>query len=39
MAKFGIGQPVPRLEDQRFLTGRGRYVDDIDMPLQCYGVW
>ena len=38
MAKFGIGQPVPRLEDPRFITGRGRYVDDIDMPLQCYGV-
>jgi carbon-monoxide dehydrogenase large subunit len=38
VAKFGIGQPVPRLEDPRFITGRGRYVDDIDMPLQCYGV-
>jgi carbon-monoxide dehydrogenase large subunit len=38
VAKFGIGQPVPRLEDPRFITGRGRYVDDIDMPLQCHGV-
>jgi aerobic carbon-monoxide dehydrogenase large subunit len=38
LTKFGIGQPVPRLEDPRFITGRGRYVDDIDMPLQCYGV-
>ena len=38
MTKFGIGQPVPRLEDPRFITGRGRYVDDIDMPLQCHGV-
>ena len=27
--KFGIGQPVPRTEDPRFLTGRGRYVGDI----------
>jgi len=36
--KFGIGQPVPRVEDPRFITGRGRYVDDIDLPLQCYGV-
>jgi carbon-monoxide dehydrogenase large subunit len=36
--KFGIGQPVPRLEDPRFITGRGRYVDDIDLPRQCYGV-
>jgi carbon-monoxide dehydrogenase large subunit len=36
--KFGIGQPVPRLEDPRFITGRGRFVDDIDLPHQCYGV-
>jgi aerobic carbon-monoxide dehydrogenase large subunit len=36
--KFGIGQPVPRLEDPRFITGRGRYVDDIDLPRQVYGV-
>jgi carbon-monoxide dehydrogenase large subunit len=36
--KFGIGQPVRRTEDRRFVTGRGRYVDDIDLPRQCYGV-
>jgi carbon-monoxide dehydrogenase large subunit len=36
--KFGIGQPVPRIEDPRFITGRGRYVDDFDLPQQCYGV-
>jgi carbon-monoxide dehydrogenase large subunit len=36
--KFGIGQPVRRVEDQRFLSGAGRYVDDIDLPRQCYGV-
>jgi carbon-monoxide dehydrogenase large subunit len=29
MEKFGKSQPVTRLEDQRFLTGQGRYVDDI----------
>src|SRR4051812_21972045 len=29
MGKFGIGQPVPRTEDPRFLTGRGCYVADI----------
>jgi carbon-monoxide dehydrogenase large subunit len=34
--KFGIGQPVRRKEDVRFLTGRGRYTDDIDMPGQAY---
>ena len=38
MTKFGIGQPVHRLEDPRFITGRGRYVDDINLPQQCYGV-
>ncbi len=38
MNKFGIGQPVPRREDPRFITGRGRYVDDIDLPHQAYGV-
>lgn len=29
MDKFGISQPISRLEDARFLTGQGRYVDDI----------
>ncbi|MEP2533918.1 xanthine dehydrogenase family protein molybdopterin-binding subunit [Shimia sp.] len=29
MEKFGKSQPVKRLEDSRFLTGQGRYVDDI----------
>lgn len=29
MEKFGKSQPVTRFEDQRFLTGHGRYVDDI----------
>ena len=38
MNKFGIGQPVPRVEDPRFITGRGRYVDDIDLPQLCHGV-
>jgi carbon-monoxide dehydrogenase large subunit len=38
VSKFGIGQPVTRFEDPRFITGRGRYVDDINLPLQCYGV-
>jgi aerobic carbon-monoxide dehydrogenase large subunit len=38
MAKFGIGQAVRRVEDRRFLLGQGRYVDDISLPGQCYGV-
>jgi carbon-monoxide dehydrogenase large subunit len=29
MSKFGTSQPITRLEDRRFLTGQGRYVDDI----------
>jgi len=37
MNNFGIGQPVRRVEDRRFLTGRARYVDDIDLPRQAYG--
>jgi carbon-monoxide dehydrogenase large subunit len=36
MNKFGIGQPVRRVEDQRFLTGTGRYVDDIHLPHQAH---
>ncbi|RBW56247.1 xanthine dehydrogenase family protein molybdopterin-binding subunit [Ruegeria sp. A3M17] len=31
MEKFGKSQPVKRTEDQRFLTGHGRYMDD-DVP-------
>ncbi len=29
MDKFGKSQPVTRTEDVRFLTGQGRYVDDV----------
>ena len=32
-----IGKPVLRVEDERFLTGRGRYVDDISLPGQSFG--
>jgi carbon-monoxide dehydrogenase large subunit len=28
MEKFAVGQSVPRTEDPRLLTGRGRYLDD-----------
>ena len=31
MVKFGIGQAITRREDDRLLTGRGRFVDDIRM--------
>ena len=36
--KFGIGQPVPRTEDPRFLKGSGRYTDDFAPPNQAYGI-
>ncbi len=29
MSRFGVGQPVRRTEDLRFLTGRASYVDDL----------
>jgi carbon-monoxide dehydrogenase large subunit len=32
MSSFGIGEALPRQEDQRFLTGRGRYVGDLSLP-------
>jgi aerobic carbon-monoxide dehydrogenase large subunit len=35
---FGIGKPVRRKEDQRLLTGRGRYTVDIDIPGQAHAV-
>lgn len=37
MVKFGIGQPVRRFEDQRLVTGAGRYCDDIKLADQTYG--
>ncbi len=38
MKKFGIGQPVKRREDRRFLTGRGHYTDDLAATGQLHGV-
>jgi carbon-monoxide dehydrogenase large subunit len=35
MAKFG--QSVKRVEDQRLITGNGRYTDDISLPGQAHG--
>jgi carbon-monoxide dehydrogenase large subunit len=32
MSATGIGASVRRKEDQRFITGRGRYVDDVTRP-------
>src|SRR5260370_37822623 len=38
MRQFGIGQPVRRVEDRRFLTGHGHYLDDITRPRQAQAV-
>ncbi|MGZ0248000.1 MAG: xanthine dehydrogenase family protein molybdopterin-binding subunit, partial [Alphaproteobacteria bacterium] len=35
--QFGVGQPVPRTEDPKFLMGQGQYVDDINLHDQLYG--
>jgi carbon-monoxide dehydrogenase large subunit len=37
MAKFGIGQPLTRVEDARLLTGAGRYTADIDPDRRAIG--
>ena len=36
MAEKGIGAKVLRREDQRFITGKGRYTDDINLPGQAH---
>jgi len=39
MGRFGVGQGIKRTEDQRFLTGGGRYMDDISLPRQVYAAF
>ena len=39
MTVDGIGVPLCRREDRRFLTGRGRYVHDIVLPRQLHAVF
>ncbi len=36
MSATGIGAPVRRLEDQRYITGKGHYVDDVNRQGQAY---
>jgi carbon-monoxide dehydrogenase large subunit len=36
MSATGIGASVKRKEDARFITGKGRYTDDINRPGQAY---
>ena len=37
--KFGVGQPIRRLEDVRLLTGKGRYQDDQTLHRQTWCVF
>ena len=37
MVANGVGASVRRKEDDRFITGQGRYTDDINLPGQTYG--
>ena len=39
MIKFGVGQPVTRLEDARLLRGQGHYQDDTNLPAQLHAVF
>ena len=36
MTKFGLAQPVRRVEDPRLLKGNGRYTDDITLPAMLW---
>ena len=38
LTKFGIGQPVPRMEDPKLLRGAGSYTDDLNLAGQAYAV-
>ncbi len=38
MSKVELGQSLRRFEDQRFLTGRGRYIDDVNLDGQARAV-
>src|SRR5258705_8818753 len=39
MNNTGVGQPVRRREDFRFITGSGQYTADISRPRQSYAVF
>ena len=38
MTKFGMAQPVRRVEDPRLLIGNGRYTDDITLANEAVGI-
>jgi carbon-monoxide dehydrogenase large subunit len=38
LSNTGIGQPLPRREDERLVSGKGQYSDDLSLPDQVYAV-
>ena len=34
-----IGRPIPRVEDERLLSGKGRLSDDLDLAATPYRLW
>ena len=39
MGVEGIGARVPRKEDKRFITGKGRYTDDMSVAGMCHAAF
>ncbi len=38
MTKFGLAQPIRRVEDPRLLKGDGSYTDDMTLPGELHGI-
>jgi aerobic carbon-monoxide dehydrogenase large subunit len=38
VVRNGIGESQRRMEDFRFLTGKGNYIDDMNLPNQAYAM-
>ena len=36
LQKYGVGQPVRRIEDDTLVRGKGKYTDDFNLPGQAY---
>lgn len=39
MQKFGVGQPATRVEDNRFTSGTGTYIDDLNFDGQSWAIF
>jgi carbon-monoxide dehydrogenase large subunit len=38
MGEFAFGQGIKRVEDWRLLVGKGRFIDDVDLPRQSHAL-